>query len=270
MIEKRIDQIRCFLLDMDGTFYLGDRLLPGALEFMDCLAAKQLDYLFLTNNSSKSAEIYTEKIRSLGFNVPDGKVFTSGEATAIYLNDRYPDGGVYLVGTAALEKEFLQAGIQLDENQPHVVVLGFDTTITYQKIWKICDFIRAGLPYIATHPDFNCPTESGYMPDTGSFIELIRASTGRLPDAIIGKPNSPIVESVIKKTGFEVNKIAMVGDRLYTDIAMGSTGIATILTLSGETKKEDLVDSPYRPDLVVKDLGELAKMLKKLSDAHTV
>jgi len=251
------------MLDMDGTFYLGDRLLPGALDFMRYLSEKKLDYLFLTNNSSKHAGLYAEKIRAMGFNTTERSVFTSGEATTLYLRKNMPDARIYLVGTAALGDEFEKAGFTLTEEDPHVVVLGFDTSITYEKIHKICDFIRQGKPFIATHPDINCPTENGFMPDIGSFIALIHASTGRQPDVIIGKPHQHIVDAVVQKTGFGVDKIAMIGDRLYTDIALGKAGIKTILVLSGETQPEDLAASEFQPDLVVNDLAHLLRLIQK-------
>jgi 4-nitrophenyl phosphatase/NagD protein len=262
---QNLHNIRLFLLDMDGTFYIGDHLISGALEFMKYLTNHNTDYLFITNNSSKNATLYENKIRLMGFNIPDGKVFTSGEATAIYIKKLYAGKKVFLTGTDALKNEFLQAGIELTEQDPQAVVLGFDTSISYQKIWMICDFIRAGLPYIATHPDLNCPTETGYMPDTGSFIALIKASTGREPDAIIGKPNPYMIELVISKTGIGIDQIAIVGDRLYTDIALGRTGITTILTLSGESKETDITSSPHQPDYVVRDLQDLLDLLKKKS-----
>jgi len=262
-VPKKLQSIRCYLLDMDGTFYLGNRLINGALDFIHYLKDQGLDYLFLTNNSSKDAASYARKIRSLGFNVPDDKIFTSGEATAIFINKHFPNLRVFVVGTNALKSEFTKAGIKLTEKNPQVIVLGFDTNITYKKIWQICDFVRSGLPYISTHPDINCPTEEGYMPDAGSFIALIDASTGRRPDYIIGKPNPYMTESVMKKTGFGLDQIAMVGDRLYTDIALGQTGVTTILTLSGETKISDIHNSPYQPDFIVKDLTDLLKLLKE-------
>jgi 4-nitrophenyl phosphatase len=262
VIEK-LKSIKCFMLDMDGTFYLSDHLLPGALEFMDYLDRKKLDYLFLTNNSSKNREIYTEKIRRLGFNVNETKVFTSGEATTIYIRKHTKFQNIFLLGTKALEDEFIQAGFILTKEKPDAVVLGFDTTLTYEKIWKACDLIRAGLPYIATHPDFNCPTETGFMPDIGSFMALIEASTGRKADMIVGKPYHHIVDSVVDKTGYGLNEIVMIGDRLYTDIALGKAGIKTILVLSGETKSEDLKKSEFIPDIVVNDLKDLLDQLEK-------
>lgn len=256
------NDIRCYMLDMDGTFYLGDKLLPGALDFMIYLEKTNLDYLFLTNNSSKHAGLYAQKIRRMGFNVPEEKIFTSGEATTIYLRKQKPHANVYLVGTQALEEEFKKSGFILTENDPDYAVLGFDTSITYEKIWKFCDLVRDGKPYIATHPDFNCPTETGFMPDIGSFMAMIETSTGRKPDVIIGKPYAHIVNAVVEKTGYRLDQIAMIGDRLYTDIALGQAGIKTILVLSGESKREDLADSKFQPDLTMENLGDLLEKLK--------
>jgi len=262
---NQLKNIKCYLLDMDGTFYLGGQLLPGALEFMSLIINTKKDYLFLTNNSSKHAGLYADKIRAMGFEVPENKILTSGEATTIYINEHFQDKQVFLAGTQALVDEFINAGIKLSQNKADLVVLGFDTSIDYDKIWAICDYVRDGLPYIATHPDFNCPTETGFMPDTGSFIALIEASTGRKPDVIIGKPHEHIVQAVINKTGYQMDEIAMIGDRLYTDIALGKTGIMTILTLSGESSLQDVETSAYKPDLIVQNLADLSRLLKEVS-----
>jgi len=255
--------IKCFLLDLDGTFYLGEKLLPGASELLNLLVERNLDYLFLTNNSSKHAGQYVEKLGRFNVHVGREHILTSGEATTIYLQREMPNANVFIMGTRALEKEFENSGFGLVEDEPDVVVLGFDTTLTYKKIWKICDFIRDGYPYIATHPDINCPTETGFMPDIGSFIALIASSTGRKPDVVIGKPNDHMIEAVLKRTGHKKEEIAMIGDRLYTDIAMGRTGIKTVLVLSGETKKSDLALSEIKPDIVVEDLRGIVRLLKK-------
>ena len=147
-----------------------------------------------------------------------------------------------------------------------MIVLGFDTTLTYEKLWKLCDFVRAGLPYIATHPDFNCPTETGFMPDIGAMIAFVHASTGREPDLVVGKPNRIIVDAVAHKLGLQIEQMAMVGDRLYTDIALGQTsGITTCLVLSGETHLEDLADSPFQPTYTFANLGAIADWLKEHS-----
>ena len=261
---KNLKDVRCFLLDMDGTFYLGNTLLNGAAGLLPLLDSKGIQYLFLTNNSSNNRQKYAEKIRNLGVQVIDSSIFTSGEATAIYLHDRKPGARIFLVGTPSLQDEFNAHSFNLVEDDPDYAVLGFDTTLTYARLWKLCDHVRAGLPYIATHPDFNCPTETGYMPDIGATIAFVKASTGRDPDVVIGKPNSPIVEAITRKTGLPISSLAMVGDRLYTDIALGQAGVMTILVLSGETKSEDLPGSPFKPDLVVPDLAGLSELIRAL------
>ncbi len=260
---RELQKIKCFLLDMDGTIYLDDTLLPGAQEFLQLLQEKHIDYLFLTNNSSKSAAQYVKKLKSLGIFVSSKMILTSGEATAIYLRDHYPHASLYVVGTSALQDVFRNYDFTLVDQDPDIVVIGFDTTITYEKIWKCCDFVRAGLPYIATHPDINCPTEDGFMPDIGSFIAMIYTSTGRNPDSIIGKPHPAMVDAIEMRTGYPKNEICMIGDRLYTDVALGRAGIKTILVLSGEAKIEDVPDAEVKPDYVMKDLSEVVRILQK-------
>jgi len=259
----RLRQIRCFLMDMDGTVYLGDRLLPGAQDWLDLLDDLGLTYTFLTNNSSRSRVEYADKFARLGLEIPEEKIFTSGEATAIYLAQHFPGASLYVVGTPPLQDEFRRHGFTLTEEDPDVVLLGFDTTLTYTKLWKLCDYVVAGKPYIATHPDINCPTSDGYIPDIGATIAFVATSTGRRPDVIVGKPHQPIVDALAKKTGFPFEAHCMVGDRLYTDIALGRWGIMTALVLSGETKGSDLAGSDFKPDLVVRDIAEMKALLRE-------
>jgi HAD superfamily hydrolase (TIGR01457 family) len=261
-IEK-LSTVRGFLLDMDGTFYLDDRLLEGALRFIDLLRQQSKEFLFLTNNSSKHRRQYAQKISRLGLPIAEESVLTSGEATALYLREQVQSANIYLVGTPSLEDEFRQHGFRLVQQNPQFLVLGFDTTLTYQKLWTLCDFVRAGVPYIATHPDFNCPTEKGFMPDVGAMIAFVKAATGRQPDLVVGKPNRLIVDAAALKMNLPVNQLAMIGDRLYTDIALGQTsGIVTVLVLSGETKLEDLENSPYKPDYIFQNLAGVADWLE--------
>lgn len=263
-IIAQLKKIQCFLMDMDGTIYLGDKRLPGAWEWLKFLEDHQIRYYFLTNNSSRSRVEYAEKLNHLGLEVCEDNIFTSGEATAIYLKDVYPNASLYVVGTPALENEFERHDFRFSDESPDVVVLGFDTTLTYEKLWRLCDWVVAGKPYIVTHPDINCPTATGYMPDVGSMIALVEASTGRKPDVIIGKPNEPIVRALAEKTGLPIEAHCMIGDRLYTDIALGQWGMMTALVLSGETKEADLVDSVFVPDLVVKDIAEMLTLLTRV------
>lgn len=256
-MQNKLADAKCFLFDMDGTVYLGDHLLPGAKEIIAYLEHSGIRYYFLTNNSSRSRLDYVKKLADFGLHVPLEKIFSSGEATAAYLQKQHPGARVYLVGTPSLEGEFTEFGINLVETEPDVVVLGFDTTLTYEKIWNLCSFVREGLPYIATHPDINCPTLDGVMPDIGSIMALVLASTGREPDVIVGKPHQPMVEVILAKTGLSAAEIVMVGDRLYTDIALGQSGLTTVLVLSGETKRQVLDGAKYQPDFIARDLEDL-------------
>jgi HAD superfamily hydrolase (TIGR01450 family) len=258
-----LEHVRCFLLDMDGTFYLGEALLPGALDFIDVLRRQDRDFLFLTNNSSRSQDDYAAKITRLGLPVDRSRIFTSGEATARYLRSALPDARVALFGPPSLHAEFREHDVELEDQRPTHVVLGFDTTLTYASLWRLCDLVRAGLPFIATHADFNCPTPTGYMPDVGAMLALVKASTGREPDLVVGKPNRMFVEAAAAKLGLPVPALAMIGDRLYTDIALGRTsGITTLLVLSGESSPEDLQVTEHKPDFVFADLAAVAAYLR--------
>lgn len=259
-----LSKVRGFLIDLDGTLYLGDRLLPGARRLIELLREREIQFLFLTNNSSHHRGQYGEKLRQLGLDVSDEHIFTSGEATAKYLSREQDGAKAHVVGTSALLEEFEEHGFQLVDENPDVVVLGFDTTLTYKKLWRLCDFVRDGLPFIATHPDLNCPVPGGFMPDIGAMIAFVEASTGRQPDSIIGKPNRTIVEAVELKMDINASKLCMVGDRLSTDIALGKHGPTTVMVLSGETCLKDLQESEIQPDYVVEDLEGLASLLKKI------
>ena len=257
-----LSDIRCFLLDMDGTFYLGGQLIDGSLEFIDRVLATGRDYMFLTNNSSHNAEFYVRKLRGMGLSVDRSRVMTSGEATCEQLKALYPGKRAFLLGNEFLRAEFDEAGIAVDDADPEIVVIGFDTALTYDKLWRACDCVRAGLPYIATHPDFNCPTETGFMPDIGAIMAFIEASTGRRPDLIVGKPHTGIVEAVLRRTGLKANELAMVGDRLYTDIETGlRSGMLSILVMSGETTEEMLAESRTTPDLKFGRLSDMIPLL---------
>lgn len=247
---------------MDGTFYLGNRLLPGALEFIRNITQRGQDYVFLTNNSSRSRYEYVQKMMDLGLRVNPERIFTSGEASARYLRVHSPDASVFVVGTPTLEVEFKEYGFHISESEPDWVILGFDTTLTYRKLWKLCNLIREGVPFLATHPDINCPAPGGDMPDIGATIAYVYASTGRKPDVIVGKPNQLMIEMLSEKTGYPQHAMTMVGDRLYTDIALGTTTkVKTVLVLSGETRQEDISASPYKPDFIFADLADFNSQL---------
>jgi HAD superfamily hydrolase (TIGR01457 family) len=261
MSDETIGRIRCFVLDMDGTVYLGSRLLPGALEFIEYLRKTRRDFLFVTNNSSRHAGYYSNKLTKLGIDCDTANILTSGEATAFYLNTLKKGARIFLLGTPELEEEFQRQGFTLTGDAPDFVVLGFDKTLTYSKLVTACDWIRRGVPFIATHPDFNCPTESGYIPDCGAMAALISASTGVEPK-VIGKPHREIIDMILRKKAYDPEQLAIVGDRLYTDMATGfNAHICTVLVLSGETKREDLRGASVQPQYVCRDLGELTERL---------
>ncbi len=266
---ENLSKIKCFLLDMDGTINLGAKLLPGSSDFMNYLKESGRDFVFVTNNSSKSGQHYVQKMRNLGINCSSDNVLTSGEATANYLNSLESQAKIYLMGTPDLEEEFINWGFSLTAENPDYVILGFDMTLTYEKLVIGCDLIRRGVTYIATHPDFNCPTETGYIPDCGSIIELIKASTGKLPK-IIGKPNNEIIRSAFRKRPqYKLEEFAMVGDRLYTDIKAGmSAGITSILVLSGEATRKDIEESDVKPIIICNGVGEIYRSLRKLDEAN--
>ncbi len=258
----RLRAVRCFVLDMDGTFYLGSKLLPGSLEFFETVKASGRKVLFLTNNSSHDADYYLEKLVGMGCAVQDGEVYTSGMAACQYLNRFMPRKRVFLLGNKYLRSEFRKHGVPLSQENPDVVVIGYDTTLNYEKLCRVCELVRAGMPYIATHPDYNCPTEDGFVPDIGAIIAFIHASTGRMPDTVVGKPNKPIVDGMLELTGMKPEELCICGDRLYTDIATGvNAGVLALCVLTGEATQGDIELSTVKPDLV---FGRLADTLQYL------
>ena len=262
--RAQLSGVRCFLLDMDGTFYLGDRLIEGSLEFLAALEKTGRDAWFLTNNSSKSARVYEEKLRRMGVPEPFCRqVMTSGHASARYIQERFPAGRGYLLGNEALREELTGMGLTFaDDDDVDYVLVAFDTTLDYAKMCRVCDLIRWGKPYIATHPDFNCPTETGFIPDMGAIMAFIAASTGRKADVIIGKPHGGIVREALMRTGRSLGEMAMVGDRLYTDVATGvNHGMKGILVLSGEATMEDVAHSDVRPDMILNRLSDMIPYL---------
>lgn len=257
-LRARLQPIKCFMLDMDGTFYLGDKLLDGSLDFLEKLNATGRKSLFVTNNSSKSASVYQRKLERMGVQPINRNVLTSGHAAASYCRREFAGKKAFLLGNDMLQDELVGLGLTIDNEHPDYVLIAYDTTLDYAKMTAVCDFVRAGLPYIATHPDFNCPTETGFAPDIGAIIAFIEASTGRRPDLILGKPYAGIVEEALRLTGLQKHELAMVGDRLYTDIATGKNfGMLSILVLTGEATLEDVKTTGIEPDLVFERLSAM-------------
>ena len=172
-LRAKLAPIKCFMLDMDGTFYLGDNLLEGSLDFLEKLAATGRKSLFVTNNSSKSADVYKKKLEKMGVREVFRQVLTSGHAAASYCLREFQGKKAFLLGNDMLKKELIELGMEIDNEHPDYVLIAYDTTLDYAKMTAVCDFVRAGLPYIATHPDFNCPTETGFAPDIGAIIAFI-------------------------------------------------------------------------------------------------
>ena len=264
LLEKTelLNKTELFVLDMDGTFYLGDRILDGALDFLKTVEETGRRYLFFTNNSSKSPKVYLEKLKGMNCIIGREQIMTSGDVMIQYLKSCYADCSVYLVGTPALEESFREEGIRLTQEMPDVVVIGFDLTLTYEKLERACTYIRNGAEFLATHLDINCPTEEGFIPDCGAFCAAISLSTGKQP-RYVGKPFPETVEMILKKTGVDRDRIAFVGDRLYTDVATGvNNGAVGMLVLTGETKREDLEGSEVVPDGVYLSLKEMGELLR--------
>ena len=260
--DNILSKIKCFALDMDGTIYLGEQWIDGALDFLDKIEETGRNYVFLTNNSSKNASVYVEKLHRMGLDIGEEKIVTSGQATIRYLQQHFPGAKVFLLGNPMLQEEFVRAGIVLEEKCPDVVVTAFDTSLDYRKMCLVCDHVRAGTPYLATHPDYNCPTETGFIPDAGAIHAFIHASAFRYPDRIIGKPNEDIIDYLCTRVDTERERIAMVGDRLYTDIAAGkNNGLKSILVLSGEASTADLYNSDVVPHLMFDSVKEIARIL---------
>lgn len=253
----KLSNIRLFLLDMDGTFYLDSTPLPGALEFLQALREKQVPFAFLTNNSSRGRAAYFEKLSKIGVTLSEQELLTSADATLFYLAEHRFSKDLLLIGTESLCAQFTGAGYRVNVGKADAVVLGFDTTLTYQKLCDLCDAVRAGLPYIATHPDFNCPVEGGYIPDIGGVIALVEACTGRRPDAVIGKPNGYIAQAAADRFGVDLGDICMVGDRLYTDIALGRCGVKTALVFTGEATPESYAAGTERATWVFDGIGDM-------------
>lgn len=274
LIERVIDsiesskdvlrKIKCFILDLDGTVYLGDRILEGSINFLKELEKSNIAFKFFTNNSSKNAKFYINRIKKMGYNLSDDMMLISNHVIISYIKENMPNKKVFILGNEYLKNDFLDANINVVTDDADIVVVGFDTSLVYENVSKACDFIRNGALFLGVNPDFNCPTEDGFIPDCGSICAMITASTGVLPE-FFGKPSYHTLEYVLKDTGFKEEEIAFVGDRLYTDIAIGrGNASVTILVLSGEAKLEDLIKSTVQPTLIFDSLGGVRNVLQEI------
>ncbi len=264
MNDRLLKQIKLFLFDMDGTLYLGNQLFSFTSELLDTIKAQGNRYLFMTNNSSKSVSDYVEKLENLGIKATNDDFMTSSQATAYYLKKHHKNQKLYVCGTLSLKNELMSAGFAVTENLDEVecIVMGFDTELTFKKLEDVCRLLLSrDLPYIATNPDYVCPTEFGSVPDCGSVCDMIYNATQKHP-VVIGKPSTLMPQLAMEKIGVEKGQTAVVGDRIYTDIKSGiNAGAVTVLVLSGETTKEILEESPDKPDFVLNDASEILKLI---------
>ena len=256
---------RLFLLDMDGTIYIGDRLFDGVPEFLRHVRAMGGRYLFLTNNSSRGVEGYMEKLRRMGIETTRDDYLTSVDATVRYLRETLPGKTCYVFGTDSFLAQLDGAGIPVtrDREQAELRLCGFDTELTFQKLEDACILLNRGVPFVATNPDWVCPTWYGSVPDCGSVCRMLTTATGREP-TVIGKPRPQMALLAMERTGFSPEQTVLLGDRLYTDIACGvNAGIDTVFVLSGEGTMADIDTYQIHPTWVYPDIGTLYRKLEE-------
>jgi HAD superfamily hydrolase (TIGR01450 family) len=256
------------LLDMDGTLYLGDRLFPATPPFLDALRAAGARYLFLTNNSSRGTGSYVQKLGRMGISACEEDFFTSTDAACAYLRANYNGVKIYALGTESFRRHLKQEGFPVTdrlEDDIDCLLMGYDTELTYQKLIDASILLGRGVTYLATNPDWVCPTAFGYVPDCGAMAQALEHATGRLP-LFLGKPQPEIALLAMEKAGASPEETVLVGDRIYTDIACGRrAGIASILVFSGETTREILLESDIRPDIAIEDVSEITAALRAIS-----
>ena len=249
-----------YLLDMDGTIYNENQIFDGTLEFLEEIKRRGGKYVFITNNSSKSVEDYVQKVQAMGIKAEYENFYTSSQATAMYLKENYPNQVVYCMGTRSLIKELREAGIEVVtevDERASVVLLGFDTENTSEKIRNTCIMLGRNVAYLATNPDLVCPVSFGYIPDCGSMSIMLKNATGKEP-FFIGKPEPIMVNCVLKQLNCKRENAVIVGDRLYTDIKTGENAkIDTICVLSGEASMEDILQGDVKTDYIFKSVKEI-------------
>jgi len=257
VIDEGLAGIEAVFLDLDGTIYLGDKLIDGSLDFLSRLESRGIRRFFLSNNSSKSVQQYKEKLQSLGISVSDDEVLLSTHDLIYWLRNK-DVVDTYLVGTEGMRSMLEEVGISTKSSEPELVVLGYDTEVTYEKLAAASSFLHKGVPMVASHPDMVCPSPEGGLPDAGAYIALFEATTGKIPIHVCGKPNKGMIMHKIIELGLDPSNCAMVGDRLYTDMEMAErAGVHGILVLSGEASEEDLVSSGLEPSLVIDSVSLL-------------
>ena len=266
IIKKQIKETELFLFDMDGTLYLGDRLFDFSKELLAEIRGQGKKYLFLTNNSSKSVVDYVKKLKKLGIDASEEDFMTSSGATAYYLKKNLPEAVIYVCGTQSLKDELKRNGFEIREDITDditAVLMGFDTELNFKKLHDVSYLLttRPSLDYIATNPDWVCPTVYGYVPDCGSVAEMIYRATGKRP-LFIGKPKPEMINLAIDKYGFTPEETLMIGDRIYTDIASGfNAGVDTVLVLSGESTLDDVEKSDINPTYILNSIKDIISLI---------
>jgi len=263
--------VRHLALDLDGTIYRGQTLFKETLPFLDLLGELGLGHTFLTNNSSKSTRDYLARLRQLGIAVSPQELYTSTQATIEYLRRERPRlKRLFILGTPSLIAEMTGAGFASATDSasdgPDAVLVGFDTTLNFDRLCRAAYWIAQGKPFIATHPDRVCPTDQPtVLVDCGAVCAALKEATRRAPDGVLGKPDPCMIRGILRRHHLRPQNLAMVGDRLYTDMAMARrAGIVGVLVLTGETKRADVQRAARSPDLVVKNLAELGERLRGL------
>lgn len=260
-MKRELKDKKLFLLDMDGTIYLDNELFDGTIDFLEYVKSIGGRYLFLTNNSSKSVKKYIEKLQSLGIQATDDDFVTSVNATDAYLRTKTYKK-IYVFGTESLKEQLSNFPITDKlEDDIECLVMGFDTELTFKKLEDACILLNRGVDYIATNPDWVCPTWYGSVPDCGSISQILKTATGREP-YFIGKPRPEMIYLAMEKTGFSAYQTVIIGDRLYTDIASGANaGISSLFVLSGEGTIEDLEKSDIKPTYIFENIRKLCTEL---------
>ena len=261
---------KLFLLDMDGTLYLDDKLFDGAAELLETIKKKGGRYVFLTNNSSKGAASYVEKMNSLGINSSEDDFLTSVDALSAFLRKKYGKAAnkrkIYIMGTRSFRQQMKSEGFTITnelEDNIELLVIGFDRELTFSKLEDACILLGRGVDYLATNPDWVCPTSYGFVPDCGSFAFMLEKATGRKPH-FIGKPQPDMALLAMEKFGYSKEETIIIGDRLYTDIACGNNaGIDAAFVLSGEGTVSDINDGSAKPDGIYKGVWEILEEIDK-------
>lgn len=262
-LHARLRRIRHIALDMDGTIYRDGQLFESTLPFLSQLEEQGIGYSFLTNNTSLSRDDYVTKLNRLGIPASLESIQTPAQATMAVLRERFPDvRSLAVLGTPSLSEEFERGGWSISWETPQAVVVGFDTTLTYERLCRAAYWIQKGLPFLATHPDLVCPTnQEMVLVDCGSICACLTAATGRSP-IVLGKPEPTMLEVLCLRYQLQPDELAMVGDRIYTDLAMAKRANAfSVLVLSGEATAEEAAQLADPPDLVVPEIGELGRWL---------